>query len=259
MTSPALGEIDVSEIVRSTLVARVEHHQELDSTNNEAKRIAASRPVGLPLLIVADRQTAGRGRESKRWWTGQGSLAMTLLVDLTPWKIAPADRPRLALATGIAVAQSVASLVAPQPAGIHWPNDVYVAGRKVSGILIEGLSEGLAVFGIGVNTNNSMREAPEELRAKATTLLDLTGRQQATTPLAIAILRRLEDLLGTLASQPETIGRLADSLCLQRGKNLSLQSGGALVTGCCVGIATDGSLLLDTPQGRKNISSGVQQ
>ena len=84
----------------------------------------------LPLLVVADRQTAGRGRGANRWWTGPGALAFSLLVD---GRTVGADRsrsPLVALAAAVAVVDTVAPLLPAHQVGIHWPNDVLVAERK---------------------------------------------------------------------------------------------------------------------------------
>ena len=73
--------IDAVRILRETSVARVEHRPTLASTNDRAAQCAAQGVKDLPLLVVADQQTAGRGRGSNRWWTGPGGLAFSLLVD----------------------------------------------------------------------------------------------------------------------------------------------------------------------------------
>ena len=71
---------NLRKILENTFVADVEHHATIGSTNDRAIQCAAFHAVKLPLLILADRQTGGRGRGSNRWWTGPGSLAFSLLV-----------------------------------------------------------------------------------------------------------------------------------------------------------------------------------
>jgi BirA family biotin operon repressor/biotin-[acetyl-CoA-carboxylase] ligase len=249
--------LDTTRLRNSTFVARVEHHLTIGSTNDRARECAAKGLRPLPLLILADAQTAGRGRGTNRWWTGRGSLAMSLLFEPGGRGIDRAAFPLLALATGVAVAETVSPLLPGHEVGIHWPNDVMAAGRKLAGILVETLSGGLCVVGIGLNTNNRLDEAPAEVRDTATTLLDLTGIRHDRTAVLIDLLNHLAAALALLADDPAEVAGRADALCLQRGRTLSIESGGGRVTGCCAGIAPDGALLLDTPAGRQAIYSGV--
>ena len=250
--------VDIDRVVRHSFVARAEHHATLASTNDRAVRCATQRPGELPLLIVADRQTAGRGRGTNRWWTGPGSLAFSLLLDPCP---SAGDRrsqsPLVALAAAVAIAETVGPLLPSETVGIHWPNDVMAAGRKLAGVLVEVLADGRAVVGIGINTNCTLADAPSELRQTATTLLELTGRQHDQTAILVDLLGRFERGLAQLGSEPERIGARADALCLQRGKTLTIQLGNRLTAGRCAGIAADGALLLDTPEGRRTFHSGM--
>jgi len=248
--------IDTHRLLRETFVARVEHHAAIGSTNDRAKQCAAEGAGPLPLLVVADVQTAGRGRGANRWWTGRGSLACSLLVDVGSLSV---DRSRWTLVgilAGVAIVETVAPLLPSHLVGLRWPNDVYAAGRKLAGILVEVVSDRLHVIGIGLNTNNALAEAPAELRDTATTLVELTGIQHDQTTILATLLHRVEDGLRELAAAPERVGARADAMCLQRGKMLTVQSGQRSVTGRCAGIAADGALLLDTPDGRQKLYSG---
>lgn len=251
--------LDTDQIIRQTFVAEVEHHATLNSTNDLAKIRAAEPSRRLPLLILADEQTAGRGRGSNRWWTGPGSLAFSLLVDLGEMGIARSRSPLVALAAAVAVVEAAAPRLPAFTVGLHWPNDIYVDGRKLSGVLVEVVASGRAIVGIGMNTNNSLEQAPPELRKTAVTLLDLTGAAHPQTEILIAILNRLEDLLRKSIDQPANIGQLANALCLQRGRELTIDLGNRSATGICAGIDLDGSLLLRTPAGLGKYCSGVIQ
>jgi len=251
--------IDTRRLMAEAIVARVEHHAVLASTNDYAKEIAAAlpRPDALPLLVVSDGQTAGRGRGANRWWTGQGSLAFSLLLDGRKWGEMATSGPMVSLAAAVAVAETIVPLLPGHAVGIHWPNDVYAAGRKLAGILVEVLPGKYFVVGIGVNVNNSVRDAPQELRDCVAALVDLTGAFHDRTSLLLAILRRFSTLLGELPSSPDRVARLADVLCLQQGRTLTVDSPERLVRGVCAGIAADGALLLDTAEGRQRVVSGV--
>jgi BirA family transcriptional regulator, biotin operon repressor / biotin---[acetyl-CoA-carboxylase] ligase len=121
-------------------------YAELDSTNEEARRLALAGEVG-PVWIMAKRQNAGRGRRGRAWQTEEGNLATTLL--LRP-DAPQAITGQLSFAAALAVAE-MASQFAPDAAiAVKWPNDVLADGRKLAGILLEGGSGWLAI-GIGVN------------------------------------------------------------------------------------------------------------
>ena len=111
----------------------------------------------------------------------------------------------------------------PEPVqiGIHWPNDVMLDGRKLAGILIEVLADGKHVIGIGINTNNTAADAPEEVRPRVATLRDVTGQTHDSTELLIAILQQLQRQLAELALSPERVAARTHELCLQRGKRVA--------------------------------------
>ena len=249
--------LDTARLIDKTFVARVEHHATLGSTNDRAKECVAEGAGPLPLLIVADEQTAGRGRGGNRWWTGRGGLAFSLLVDVHFPTVDPSRLPLIALAAGVAMVETVGPLLSSHRVGLHWPNDVFANGRKLAGILVEIVANRFCVVGIGLNTNNSLGDAPPELHPTATTLLELTGKRHDHTTLLIALLGHLADLLRQLASAPEEVAARADAACLQHGQELWIESGNRSTRGICAGIAPDGALLLDTPDGRKRFYSGV--
>jgi len=251
------SKLDTDLLVRETFVRRVEHYATVGSTNDRARECLADGAGPLPLLIVADEQTAGRGRGANRWWTGQGSLACSLIVEVDQFGVDRADAPLVALAAAVAVAETVSPLLCRHKVGLHWPNDVIAAGRKLAGILVEVLSDRWLVVGIGLNTNNSLRDAPQDLQNTATTLIELTGIPHDRTQLLLTLLEHLERAFGMLASAPGDIAANANTLCLQHGQELTVQLGRRQVSGRCRGIASDGALMLDTPQGPQKLYSGV--
>ena len=250
--------LDFDAILADTFVDAVEHHRALDSTNNRALKLARGRCGGLPRLIVADRQTAGRGRGSHRWWTGPGALAFSILIDVRPYAKSPADALLTSLAAGIAVCEAVEPrLAGAATIGLHWPNDVYAGGRKLAGVLIEAPPGGLYVVGIGVNVNNRAADAPAELRDKVATLRDLTGGSVPRTGVLIDVLRSFQAQLRRLADDPDGIGAEAHRRCLQLGRTIEVDTGAAVVCGTCRGIAPDGALLLQTDEGPRAVHSGT--
>ncbi|MBN1396110.1 MAG: biotin--[acetyl-CoA-carboxylase] ligase [Pirellulales bacterium] len=253
--------IDVVRILRETFVARAEHHPALDSTNDRAIQCAASGVKDLPLLIVADEQTAGRGRGSNRWWTGRGGLAMSLLIDAETAAAEGARSPLVALAAAVAAADSVASLLPNDTIGIHWPNDVMARtkenNRKLAGVLIEVLADRRHVVGLGLNLNNTLADAPAELQSVAATVRDLSGKTCDPTDVLVDLLKRLERAFSELRRTPADVAARADALCLQRGRSLSIKRGDRIAAGRCRGIAPDGGLILDSPAGAEKFFSGI--
>lgn len=121
-------------------------HAELDSTNEEACRLAATGTAG-PLWISAARQIAGRGRRGRAWESQSGNLFATLLI---PPERPQSEWPTLSFVSSLAVAGMVHGFAPRASATLKWPNDVLLEGRKVAGILLERCGPALAI-GIGVN------------------------------------------------------------------------------------------------------------
>ena len=134
------------------------HLRTVDSTNERARQLAAG---GAPhgTVVTAREQTAGRGRQGRRWTAPAGRAILCSVVLRDPPRLLP-------LATGVAVAE-----VTGPEAMLKWPNDVLLDGRKVAGILVEGRpQEGWAVVGIGLNVAVREDDFPTELRGLAGTL-----------------------------------------------------------------------------------------
>jgi BirA family biotin operon repressor/biotin-[acetyl-CoA-carboxylase] ligase len=141
---------------------RKAHHAEIDSTNSEARRLAEAGDPG-PVWIVADRQTAGRGRRGRVWQTQPGNLAATLMLRPHGAQVA-----QLSFAAALAVSDMVAAFAPRAMIAVKWPNDVLAEGRKIAGILLEAGPGWLAV-GMGVN----LAAAPEGTEFPAVALADL--------------------------------------------------------------------------------------
>jgi BirA family biotin operon repressor/biotin-[acetyl-CoA-carboxylase] ligase len=250
--------IDVDRLLAQSALAAVEYHESLDSTQDRAAALAAEGKRG-PTLVVADRQTAGRGRGANRWWTGPGSLAFSLLFDPRDWGLAGEAVPARSLAAGVAVVSAVRPALYPHNVGLHWPNDVFVAGRKLSGILIDVLADGRHVLGVGLNVNNRLDDAPADVRRRATSMIDLTGRSHDRTGVLVDVLDELTRVLAHTGADAISLGAQFQELCLQTGEMLEVVAGGRSVVGRCQGIAPDGALLIETGGAVRQLYSGVVQ
>ena len=251
--------LDADRLTSTTFLAAVEHYAQLGSTQDRA-RLAATEPTAqLPLLIVADRQTAGRGRAENTWWTGEGALAFSLLFDPQCFGCPRRPAPKLSLAVGVALVDAIAPRLTSVhfPLGLHWPNDVFVGGRKLAGILVEVLPDGRHIVGVGLNTNNRAADAPPALREQIATLADLTGSQHDPTELLIDLLAALDARLRQLGADDLALVAALETLCLQHDQTLTVYLGAEAITGRCIGIARDGGLMLDTATGRRIFHSGT--
>ena len=181
MTPPSLSveqAILAGTPIRSTMFFRT-----LGSTNDYAKELlggeaARESLLTFPLLISAEEQTAGRGRGAKKWWTGKDSIAVSLVLDLREMQLDRDELPNLSPLTAEVVCLAIRNAIGEEHTlEVHAPNDVYLNGKKVCGILIESPTPDYAIFGIGINTNNSITHLPEEYRdTPITTLFDTTGK-----------------------------------------------------------------------------------
>jgi BirA family biotin operon repressor/biotin-[acetyl-CoA-carboxylase] ligase len=253
------GKTDAIEPQRLTdagVVAQVEYHRTLESTQLRAHELARADCGPLPLLVVAEEQTAGRGRGTNRWWTGSGSLAFSLLFEPEAWGLPREPQPGHSLAVGVAIVETVRPLLDDRTLGLHWPNDVFVQGKKLAGVLIDVLHAGRHVVGVGLNVNNTLDAAPAEVRARATSLCELAGRAFDRTELLAELVRNLERTVRA-STEGDGIGRRFGELCLQVGKVLTIETRGERVTGRCAGIESDGSLLVDTETGMRRFYSGA--
>jgi BirA family biotin operon repressor/biotin-[acetyl-CoA-carboxylase] ligase len=127
-------------------------HDTLDSTNEEARRLAVAGARG-PLWIAAREQTAGRGRRGRVWVSESGNLFATLLT-----RAAPPTAAQLAFAAGLAVGDAIAPCAPNAEVTLKWPNDVLLDGRKAAGILLEALGDDALAIGIGINLVHHPRD-----------------------------------------------------------------------------------------------------
>jgi len=249
------------QITHETFVAEVEAFSELPSTNDWAIERARGRSGNRPLLVIARRQHAGRGRGTHRWWSHKGGLTFSLLFDRHTFTDDALRSPLVSLAMGVAVCDTILGMYPRLDVGLKWPNDVCLSRRKVAGILIECPSQppGDVIVGIGLNVNNSMQVAPPEIASRATALCDATQSRHDLHAILLAMLQRIEHQSGLLKTDPERVRQRWSDFCMLTGKRITLTTGHRRVAGICHGIAHDGGLVLQTPSGVATCSAGVVQ
>jgi BirA family biotin operon repressor/biotin-[acetyl-CoA-carboxylase] ligase len=162
-------------------------------------------------------------------------------------------------AAGLAICEALSFACATADFTVKWPNDVYANGRKIAGILIESPAQarGRLIVGIGVNVNNSFAAAPEELQETATSLCDIEQQTQDPTHVLLGLLGRLQQRWEQLRTQGFAAVRDDwEARSLLNGRTVTLQAGAQRFIGRCLGIDDDGSLVLQTEQGRQSIAAG---
>ena len=247
--------IDPGSLLAAGL-ASFEQCAETTSTMDRARQLALEHAPALPAAVVADRQTQGRGRRAARWWQAPGSLTVSVVVDALAFGGAGGAVPQWSLACGVALAEAIRSCEPGVSAGVRWPNDIEVEGRKLAGILVETAGEGLVIFGVGVNTTGTAAAAPARLRERLVTLPDITGRPLARGVLLRQFLPTLFGLLREIAADPTRLGSRYRPLCSLTGRRIRLHAADGIHEGLCAGIADDGRLVLETNAGRAGFVSG---
>lgn len=250
-----------AEIQRRLRAARfgreVAYRAEVGSTNEEAARLArAGAPEGT--LVVAEHQTAGRGRLGRRWASPR-HLNLYASFVLRP-ALAPAEAPQISLVAAVAVARALAAAGAPEVA-IKWPNDCLIGGRKVAGILTEMDAEldrvRSVILGIGVNLNTPLRAFPAELRATATSLLHATGRRADRVAFTATLCDELEAVYDRFLHEgfAAVAGDWERWSCLS-GRAVTVACGDRRISGTVRGLDRDGRLVVHGPQGEERIVAG---
>ena len=210
------------------------HFRLTDSTNERARALAAA---GAPhgTVVTADEQSAGRGRQG-RVWTAPSKSAVLMSVVLRELS------DTLPLTAAVAVCEAL-----PVEARIKWPNDVWIDGRKVAGILVEGRpQEGWAVLGIGLNV--ATERFPTELNA---TSLRLSGAPVSVDESLAALAASLGTWLPRSTEEVLAAWRARDALL---GRTVRWANGGK--EGTAAGVDDSGALIVETVDGRVTLDAG---
>lgn len=231
---------------------RVLCHREVTSTSAVAAALVASgEPEGT--VVLAERQTAGRGRLGRTWASPPG-LGLWFSTILQP--PIPASRaPVLTQVAAVAVAEGVEEVAGRLPGGIKWPNDLILAGRKVAGILTEMVARGERVaavlLGVGLNVNQGPADFPPELGGRAGSVAMAAGRILPRADLFRALLRCLDNRYREfLAVGPGPALAEAAARSLTLGRPVRAREGETELTGVALRLEADGALTLRLRDGQ---------
>lgn len=241
-----LSAESIKAALRTVWVGRhLIYYSVIGSTNDEAKRLAEEdAPEGA--LVIADYQTAGRGRLDRWWWSSPGSSLLLSLV-FRPAFLAPHQVQRLTMVCSLAICDAVAE-VTGLAAAVKWPNDVLVDGHKVCGLLAElgfaGPRLDHVVVGIGLNVNVSfLGDDVPALMAPATSLKAASGREVSRLRVLAALLRhveaRYECLRAGALPHDEWQSRLATL-----GQEVQVTMTDRVLIGLATGVDANGALLV---------------
>ncbi len=230
----------------------VEVLPEIDSTNTELmRRLREGRAD--PVLLVAERQTAGRGRRGRGWVSSAGD-SLTFSLGLT---LAPAGWSGLSLAVGVAVAEALGPGI-----GLKWPNDLWIEGRKLAGILVETATVSAAVPAsdstlarytvVGIGINIAPRPAMPDQDIAPAALCELWPQAEAPATLERIALPLVHALQSFARDGFAPFQKAFDARDLLRGRSVTLSDG---TTGTAAGVDRTGALLVHTAAGLQLVSS----
>jgi len=253
----SLGELRQG-LAAKRLGGKFHYFSEIDSTNSYARQLAENGGREGE-LVIAESQTQGRGRLGRRWQSPPfANLYFSVI--LRP-RLPPALAPQITLMAAVALAETVATFIS-QSATIKWPNDILVGGKKLAGILTEAACDServdYVILGIGVNLNYRLAAMPDEIRARAISVAELTGKSISRE----SFLRRLIHDLDRCYGELEEFGfaplapRWEAHFGL-RGKQVRVELLDQIVIGRAIGIDQDGALLIEDQQGaRQRVIAG---
>lgn len=221
---------------------------DIDSTNARARQLAEQ---GAPdgTVIIADRQSAGRGRLGRRW-ESPSAVNLYCSILLRP-QIPVQQAPQMTFLSAVAVAETLDHLY-QLPAKVKWPNDVLVGGKKIAGLLNEMSAETeqihFVILGIGVNLNMTAEQFPEKLNYPATSVLLETGGEIDRAVFVAEFLQRIDGYYGEFLEEGfVSIRRRWEALCGLMNLRVKIDN---RLTGTVVGLDTDGALRLQLDDGR---------
>ncbi len=258
LSTPEFSTEELKNFIKGDIGKKIVFLEETGSTNDVAMELAfTGEPEGT--VVIADRQSRGKGRLGRRW-VSPPRKNIYLSVILRP-TLNPRDATLLTLLSSVACALALRETTGLD-VRIKWPNDIQVNGRKLGGILLEARTEpdviSHAVIGIGINVNMRPSEFPAPIKEIATSVLAETGARQRRTPVAAAILNHMSEELKSLEREGrKPLLKKWRELSSTIGKRVMVTEGDKTLTGTAMDIDDEGRLILRLPNKRlEKVSSG---
>lgn len=233
----------------------IHYFDTIDSTNTQIRRLAtAGAPHGT--VVIASRQTGGRGRLGRSFHSPVGGIYMSVLLrfDLPPQQLM-----HLTCAAAVAMCDAVEETAGIRP-GIKWTNDLVVDGKKLGGILTELSLSGdraeYAVVGIGINCLQTPADFPPDLQNIATSLHLCARKTPDRATLAATMIAALAQMDHSLPNADAILEKYRKN-CITLGKEISLLRGDEVHHGKAVDVDENGALIVEFPDGRiEAVNSG---
>lgn len=231
---------------RRRLGHSIEVHESIGSTNDRARELLEAGD-GDGTVVLAEEQTAGRGRHGRSWVSPSGHN-LTLSVGIRP-RLAAGDAWQLALATALAALDSCRTAAPDARMMLKWPNDVVSGdGLKVGGLLVETSIAGDrvldAVLGIGLNVNWRRSAMPSDIVDRTTSLAELVGSELDRVDLLGRLLDALDDEISLIERRRSPLERYR-AACATIGQSVSVATADGPIVGHAVDLDAMGSLVLD--------------
>ena len=263
MTSPSISPLGARAPLagrRFSFLSNVAFIDAVSSTNDLGKSIAeellADGTEIPPTVLVSRRQTAGRGRLSRRWVSpADTGLSLSLVL---PWPEGP-ERVRLPVRLGVILAAGLSRRFGVE-VRLKWPNDLLAGRKKLGGILVEARAgsegDGYAVAGIGLNISTTRTALDAAGLPEATSLAE-AGAAPAALGADAVLVTVLEELDAGLSAPPPDLAAAFAVVAAHRiGEEITVDESGRRTTGAYLGVTGDGFLRLRTPAGEETVVSG---
>ncbi len=236
---------EIKEYLKTDFIKRsIYYFNSIDSTNKKAKEIAQDEQEGT--VIIAEEQTAGKGRMGRSWVSPKGKgiwMSLILKPTMEPMKV-----PKLTLIGAAAVHKALENMKIK--AQIKWPNDVLIDGKKICGILTEMSGElnmvNYVIMGIGINVNLDEKDIPDQLKDKATSLKISTGKEINRKELTANILNEFEKLYISFKEkdQMNEVLKICRENSILLGEEVKIIRGNDVRIGKAIDINENGELLI---------------
>jgi BirA family biotin operon repressor/biotin-[acetyl-CoA-carboxylase] ligase len=257
-----VSPLELAPHLSSREIGRVIHHYDSVPSTNELAFRLANQGAAHGEVVIADEQTAGKGRLGRSWASPKGVnlyFSVILRPDLPSYRA-----PELTLVAAVAAAEAIQS--AQVPARIKWPNDLMLGNRKLGGILTELSSEldriHFAVLGMGINVNSTPAQFSPEVARVAVSISEVLGKRISRAGLAADLWGRLERWLTVHAEQGFAPVRAAwKEFCGMLGQPVLIQTGQKQLSGIAEDIDEAGALILRDSEGKRErvVSGDVAQ
>ena len=253
--------IDLEEVQNCLNTTILQPHlllrESVESTNKLAKQeIQKGAQEGL--IVIAEQQSAGRGRYNRHWHSPRGGLYFTLV--LRP-PIEPESAPLFSLLASCAVVEGVRG-IGLDHVSVKWPNDILIGQDKLAGILCELVSthnnEYFIVAGIGINHNSTTADFPKDSEYSFTTIRDHLGKTTSKARLFCSIINSVDRMLGSVIRENsyEAVLKIWRGMSSTLGNRVRVFDGSHTYVGIAEELLDDGSLLVQTDYGEKIVTTG---